>query len=568
MINGSPINGGPINGIAAQSIAPPAPITAGYAFVWALRLTVDGVDMTASLTGSVTVDREEGAAGTASFTLHLATGTVVPDSWRGKVVTIDYLSTAAGVTTEVRRYTGRISDPTYSLTLRLLECQCSDQLQQRVEALSVASVDSLIGGYWSDDVFEPVEGRSRWDYAQERLASLPYSLECSAYGDLRTTTWFAKEPAFVFGAGTTIYDSMSVDLADLSSLINKVEIDAEYRFQRLRQRNEQYSWIIPGAVTGGFCNWRIDSTELPDVDMIVSAVEGVGYTMLDASYGRLPGDSVDPCGNGIAWNNEYHDLLLSAGWKGAMRWAQSVTEQYAFTLVAEASVTASGEQISRDRVSVEVESEKGETWETEEFTDGVSGHEDVRDEERRQAALKCMLHQAQTQIYEAHRTTTVSWTAPTSMVMDIDLVHTLKVDDQSVLAQGKCVRIADTFDLDAGLATTALSIAVMRGGGDVTDPLILPPYSTEPQPDPDGASPYPGGLPNQIGGKGGVPPYDEERYGFSGNYSVSDIADPVKYPRRFKSPSPEIGEELRDELEVPIAATYRVAIPNDLLELN
>jgi hypothetical protein len=162
----------------------------------------------------------------------------------------------------------------------------------------------------------------------------------------------------------------------------------------------------------------------------------------------------------------------------------------------------------------------------------------------------------------------VSWGNVTSMVMDVDLVHTLHVDDQRVQAIGKCVRIADEFDLARGLATTTLSIAVMRGGGDVTDALVLPAGSVEPQPEPDPTSPIGGGLPTQLGGRAGVPEHDPDRDGFSGNYSVSDVADAVRYPRQFNLTSTEIPAERRDELVVPIAATYRVAIPNDLLELS
>ncbi|MFI8479636.1 hypothetical protein ACIGCM_03605 [Pseudomonas sp. NPDC078700] len=569
-LNASLLNSLALNGLPSNSepVEPVVPITSGRAFRWALVLMVDGVDMTAQLTGQVAIDREEGAAGTASFTLHLPSGTVNPDAWRGKTVSIDYISTSSGVTTSVRRFTGRIADPTYSLTLRLLDCQCTDQLQQRVEALTIDQVDSLTGGYWSEDVYEPVEGRSRWDYAQERLASRPVSLECSASGDLRVTSWFASAPAFEFGAGTTVFDSLSVDLADLSSLVNKIEIEGEYRFPRLRQQNDPLTWIIPGAVSGGFCNWRIDSTELPDIEMITSATEGAGYVLINPTWGRLPPDSIDPCGTGIAWNNQYIDLLLSAGWTGARRWTQSITEKYMLTVVADQSVEASGEQISRERVSIEIESERADSWESDEYTDGDNGHEDIRDEPRRQSALTCMLTQAQTQIYEAHRTTTVSWTDPTSMVMGVDLIHTINLDDQKTKALGKCVRLADSFDFDSGIAMTTISIAVMRGGGTVTDPLIVPAFSVEPQPVPIPPSPYPGGLPNQIGGKSGVPPYDEELDGFSGNFSVSDTADPEKYPRRFSLTAPEIEAGRRDELEVPIAATYRVSVPNDLLELN
>ena len=51
--------------------------------------------------------------------------------------------------------------------------------------------------------------------------------------------------------------------------------------------------------------------------------------------------------------------------------------------------------------------------------------------------------------------------------------------------------------------------------------------------------------------------------GFSGNYSQTS----GDYPRRFQATADEVLETLRDENVVEIPAVYRIAIPNDLLEL-
>ena len=101
----------------------------------------------------------------------------------------------------------------------------------------------------------------------------------------------------------------------------------------------------------------------------------------------------------------------------------------------------------------------------------------------------------------------------------------------------------------------------MRGGGSVTDPLTPPASVDEPQPDPvfDSTS-----LPTQLGNRPDSPPYDDELLGFAGNYS---FGSGEQYPRRFEIEASEIAEDLRDERVVPIERVYRVAIPNDLLEL-
>src|SRR5690606_2794495 len=100
-------------------------------------------------------------------------------------------------------------------TERTLSYTCSDQSQEQVEALSAAQVDALVGGQWSVDVFQPVEGRSHWDYALERMGTRTASLECDAYGVPRVTSWYAKPVAdFMFGPGSTEYDTVSVSFSE------------------------------------------------------------------------------------------------------------------------------------------------------------------------------------------------------------------------------------------------------------------------------------------------------------------------------------------------------------------
>jgi hypothetical protein len=240
------------------------------------------------------------------------------------------------------------------------------------------------------------------------------------------------------------------------------------------------------------------------------------------------------------------------------RWAQSVTERYSLSVEIPTSITAAGEVIERIGSAFEVESPAAEAWASEPFTDGISSHTDVRDQLRRDAFLQVLLRQGVATVVNAHRETVLTWQVPTSMAMGVDLVHTVLLEDQGVRALGKVVRVADDFG-DA-LPITTISIKVMRGGGTVSDPLIPPASVNEPQPGPSTTIE----LPTQLGGRTTSPPYDDELPGFAGNFSTGAGE---QYPRRFDLDAPEISAELRDERTVPVEATYRVAIPNDLLEL-
>lgn len=562
LLNGGPLNSAPLNGAGAASAASePDYVVAGISYQWRLRVLVGGLDMSAQLYGDADVDREEGAAGVAGFQLYLPAGPVVPGEWVGRTVAIDYISTTAGVTTEERRFTGRIAGPPqWDSNNRVLSCECSDQLQQRVEALTVAEVDALTAGHWSADVFDPVEGRSRWDYAQERMSTRTASLDCSPTGDLRVTSWYATAPAFVFGPGTTVDNSLRVEWPDLSRLVNKVVIEADYRYQRLRQRNERFSWV-----GGGFCGWYFtDSKELPTSGMVREAVESAGGQLLsNYQWDLLPGSAPDPCGLGVPWINTFQaeELLLGADFTMGRRWAQPITERYSLSVEVPTSITAAGEVIERIGSAFEVESLAAEAWGSEPFTGGISAHTDQRDEARRTAFMRVLLHQAFATVVSAHRETVLTFQVPASMALGIDLVHTVLLEDQGARALGKVIRVSD--DLTEPLPLTTISLKVMRGGGTVSDPLTPPTSVDEPQPDPNAPAIS---LPTQLGGRTGVPAYDDELPGFAGNYSMLENGAPT-FPRRFDVDAAEIAAEQRDELPVQIAGTYRVAIPNDLLEL-
>lgn len=367
MLNGSPLNSAPLNsldGASQHSViiivgpgqTPPEPqpgetlVPSASSYVWALRVLVGGVDLTAQLTGTVTVDREEGAAGIAGFDLFIAPGVaVVPTDWIGRAVTLDYISTSAGETTETRRFTGQISSPTWNPITRLLSCECSDQLQYRVEAMSIAAIDALVGGLWSPDLYEPTAGRSHWDYALERMSTRTASLDCSPTGALRVTSWYSAAPHYVYGPGTTLYQSVDVELPDLGSITNRVEIEVSYRYPRLNELKSTYSWAHPH---GGFCQWRKWSTELPDTAMIEGAITDGGMVMVGQVGGfRLPLSAPDPCGDGNPWINYFEDLWLSVVVSGARRWTQAVTESYTLTLTTEEGEAEASQRISRDSAS-------------------------------------------------------------------------------------------------------------------------------------------------------------------------------------------------------------------------
>lgn len=579
MINSGPINSDPINGIAGGTVTPPDYVVSGTAYVWRLRLLVDGVDRTAQLTGSVDVDREEGSAAVAGFSLHLGSGPVVPTDWVGLPVSIDYLWTEAGIQYSARRFTGFLGQPKWDPTTRILGCECSDNLQQRIEAMSVEQIDALTPGYWTEDAFEPVTGRSHWDYAQERMSTVPASLDCDVYGVPRVSSWMPGAPSLVFGLGTTLYESVEVQLAEMTRVTNRVELEAGYRYARLREFRQRFGW---GSPEGDFCQWRLQNHDLPTVDMFISAASAGGLTPIRGQFTVLPPTAPDPCGTGAAWINNEPDLVLSGGVTAARRWAQTVTETYRMTVRTATGIPPAA-VVYRSGQSFSVESPDTDLWPDSlvplVWASNV-GNVIVRNPEqpliagdrdsepRRVSFLQAELQMARTQILGDHRQNSASWAVPTPMAIQADLFMALELNDQGVHATGKCRRIVDSFDMGSGEASTTLVIAVMRGPAAVSSPLTVPARMGTPSaPDPDPEPGFNSQTPTQLGGKLDSGVYDDTREGFAGNYSPSQDGALEVFPRRLFFDAVEIPAADTDEAVFLGDFEYVIGIPNDVLEM-
>lgn len=602
-----PVAGAPDDG------APSGPVVVrpGRFCAWTVAVRVGGTDVSHLLSGSVSIDREEGSAGIATFNLFYPPGETVPTSMPNNRVEVDFVAEVDGDGVQSRLFTGFIAEPRWSADTRVMAITCTDRLQQRIESMSVAEIDALALGSWSADVFEPVEGRSRYDYAMERISTEPVSLDTSAMGEIRRTSWFATAPAFLFGHGSTIFRSVSIDLAQPFNSTNRGEVVVRYRYNRVWQLNQLYTWKHPGAHSAigipGFCEWRVWSTDVPDVQLVQEAIDGSGQVLIGSPvYDRIPTSAPDPCGNGNPWVNNYPDFLLGIGLTTARRWVQTITEEYTLTLATASGMLTDQQVITRESVQFEIEDTRLDDWENSlegkgsgvsdtdppalpagvpsagwvwnPASNGAAGYNDITSEPRRTGALLVMLRRMQVELIKAHRGTTVSWSVPTSHALGVDLVHTLELDDQYAKARGKCRRIQHRLDMDSGEASTQISIAVMRGGG-LGDPLDIPARPDMSLPPLAGAASGIG-MQTQIGGRlhhppgasgpvdgGPVEPFDDSIVGFAGNYSVSDDLTAEKFPYRFKLPHREVPAAYTDELVRSAERLYRVSIPNDLLEL-
>lgn len=572
-LNGSALNSVELNG-ARRNAAPHETeiIELGGGSRWRLRVLVNNQDLSHRLTGTLSIDREEGAARLVELSLVPEPGALDIDGWTGTPIQV-YRQQVEGnaVVSETLRFTGIVRPPHFTPTSRVVRLTGTCDLQNRVEQMTIEQIDVLVPGDWSAAVFGELS--SHWRYAQDRLATRQASLDCAVDGTLRVTSWTpASVPHFILGADAILDGTLDVTPAEAGDLINRVELTVEFRFVRLRHREHIYQWTNPA---GNFCGWYVETFELPTRNMLLETLEQADWTAYaEPGMVVLPDDMENPCGLGGGWFNEFtaDPHLLSFSALVARRTAQTFTERYSILLEATGSIAAFGERQGRESYSDDVEYDS-RSWESlppegrplGAVQDNLGDWVIDKDEgTRRDAVLRTAIKRETTRIAESHRQTRVSFQTP--LVDQLyDTHHTIRAEALGVAAQGKVVRVQEVWDIEAGTEVATLELAVFRGGEAVaTDPILLPA-----RPDFDLGTPPEATtlLATQLGGRPESPPFNEDLDGFSGNYSVI-FGGTETYDRQLRITTPDIEEQYRDPVEAETAATYRLGLRTDLLQVE
>ena len=570
MLNSMPLNSGPLNSLPTSGAAPAEVIAPGAGFVWRWAVTLGGEDVSHLLTGPVQIDSAENGDKVATLALWLGDDPVTIRDYTGLTLLLDFV--VLGETEVVsRRFTGFLVQPEFDVLTRVLSCTATTRLSDSIEAMEIEAIDVLVGGSWSADVFEELAGRSRWDYAQERLSTRTASLNVTRQGSPRITPWHPASIAYEFAPGSTVYQSLDVSLATLSDTANVIELEIDYRYSRYRQRSQSYTWRNP--LTGGnmsllgFNAWRADSTELPDIPMVLDAVESAGWFVTSATWYRLPGDLPDLP---QPWFNKNTDLLLGFDIGASLRWSQRAVEAYRLRLEVPAAVERVGEVIRRERIVLDTNTDADPLWESTRFGVATEAGDDPvdqlprRSQDRLDAAANTALAIQRAELLAAHRGNRVSWQVPLAHALGVDIGQGVRLLDGAT-ATGCVVDLSEVADVGSGAALLTITLAVSDGtAGQVSDVLTLPAAPEFVDVFAPGVTPS---LPSQIGLRADSPPYDPELPGFAGSYSIGNGDPALRYPRRMQIDTPEIPAQWRDEITAERTAVYAVAPPVDEMEV-
>lgn len=557
---------------------------------WSVSLTIDGTDYSSRLTGQVKIDSEEDSSTIAEFSLLPSTGAIDQMSWVGKTVIINITS---GSNTS-RRFKGLVSNAIYDANAenRQLKFVCTNDLQGYFENSDRDTIDGIINGYWSEYVFN--DDGDGWTYTQDQLSTIYSSIYLNSNGHPVVTSLQSKlTPDFTFTDSERFNGTLNLTRATRRDLINRIRMNLDYRFTRLRQRHLEYQlqWRTANDSLS-WCDFLIYTYTLLSREDVEASIDATGWQLLGSvQYKPLPDPGVYNCseyftsetpqsGQNIVWsqNTTYlNDYCLEARWTMAKRFSQTVEEKYIFDIRADNSIEYTGEVGIQQRFAIN-NPDKNTSWESDAFTAVASGatqestgdyiiDELDGDQTRTQYnnAYQTALAQATVSIKKSHRVNTVSFEIPYHS--ELNLTHTVKVDSGYLTAQGKVRQLVETFDIDSGESTSQVSIALSLHGGTgvVTDTSIAAEPVTE-----TALTDYEDSfiMHYYIGGEAASQPYDEDWDGFitnrtypTGNYTIYEDDG-------FKIRTPDISSEYRDTLTITENKQINVNIVEDLLTLS
>lgn len=449
--------------------------------IWSAIVLLDGADVSARVVGDIRIDAEEDSARIAELTLRPTAGTTFAIAdWVGKSLTLDIADVSSGSSTDVQRlFTGIVDTPTLNLDLRTIAIRATDNLQNIVEAMDAAAIDAAIpDGYHSPVIFDPAA--RGWSRAQDRLSTVPQSLDLTPAGVMRVTDWApAVSPAMSFTVAHLLDGSLSVSLSSRHSLVNRVNVDFGYRFPRVKAEGWPltYSYVseanIAAHATAG--NWWLRR------DAVEAAIHAAGGTIETVTYTPLPSYTIG------SWTPGPDDYLLCMGFDAVVSfdYAQMIEEQHSITVSAPNSIAAVGTLADRMSGALEGQYPPIPAAETAMllFANSISGipPQDTAtpsagyttaanvtltadtDRAAANAAMETLIAAAKVRIWASHRRNTVS--ARIALNPGIDLDKTIDLSDTGLHARGKCSRLSHVLSPDTGEATTAFSVAICSVAG-------------------------------------------------------------------------------------------------------
>jgi hypothetical protein len=322
----------------------------GLAISWRLSVSLNGIDISARLTGGVSIDQEESAAAVAVFSIRPAAGSVDPYTWIKAPVTIDYVETDSTGTPiyTIRMFSGIVDTPAYNVMTRVCQFTCTDNLQNVISNMSRDTLAALTPlAQWSKYVY--TEESSGWDYLQQRLETYPYTVHLDTNSQVTVKDWRAGVISLEFTEGAIVDQSLSVSLANARDLTNQVTASLGFQQDIYRENVLRLSWFEEMWLSAGD---GFNESPKATPQMISDAVSAAGAVFVEDPWWQIQPESgwLTQGSKYVGFLN-WGDELLAQGFKAlvAKRHKQSVKNVARVTVQSSASIEAIG--FARDEKS-------------------------------------------------------------------------------------------------------------------------------------------------------------------------------------------------------------------------
>lgn len=534
---------------------------------WDLVLSVGGRLIDASeITGLISITRNENGAALMDITLLPSDGVQDLSVWHGLAITLDVVRTS-GVN---RLYTGVVDIPEFDLVNGRVTLRCTDKRNEQINAQMEDELQYL--GYWSDAIFDEPDDVA--DELAQRLTTTTKTVDFDAYGQYTIADFLPKATADFTLANAGIFRrNPRLQVASRGRLVNRINIEFEYRYVRLRHRERDFElngasfcdviWypdkkflsVVNVQSALDYFSWpvdpdTIDFTYIPDAGW--KTCYGVDFYWSPSSHSATVRYVRDEDGNIIydSFGNPRTEVVdevitdysqahaTAASWTASYRFAQDISEKINIQVDAPQSQNQYGviEKTQRNGHEVEYDAstfEKNETYTDDTGLTTSSGDSYIDmtgDLFDYLSALNTAVAIAETEIAKAHRDNHVYIETP--LWPEIDLKHTVETTASIIQAKGKVSQISHTINIGVREAYSKVRFSLSQAtGSQSAETLTLP-------------------LPSAalIGG------YDTDTL-------VMDAED-------GQFTSPPIDDESRNRQEVETDLTYNVPVRDDDLTVT
>ncbi len=572
----------------------------GHAAKFDVVVTIDSVDYSQWLAGSVSITAEEGAPRVATFAIVPQTSADL-SFVSGKDVTIDIVLQRGATTETYRRFTGKVESQEFDASSRLLQIIARDAYEQTI--LACADPDAVYDLLADAQPYVCEEVHGAWNYADPDPLAYFEALEqaslgatfIDSFGVWRAVPWAIDTEVASLTASDVDADSLVVSIPNRDELPANVVAKLVHRHHRLHSMEVALSWehvdysryLLDGlpnlpkstvqAAIDGISDWYVKGKVVitePTPGSYPVIVGGVTrYYLLDASvapnlcdalsatlYRRWYQDVETVYSYSIPMGGIGDDETVSATLNSdfnAGDWERADTTETTTGLYSANAPTVTTPPTGYEGLSA--------PWPPANGAMNWFGSHDIW---TIQFAATYVVAQALRRAAEGKRKRQVRFSRMSDPRFEIGQV--LAVAAYDVAAKGQIISFDESIDLEAGNGTTTYVIACPEGDSVFAEIISVDVVPAEP------TDSYAGGtivLGNHIGAAYETPavPDEDALVGFLCNVlPTADSYDSEKpvFNTQFRIIMPQVDADARDPVTVDGSLAVAVTMCSGNLEIS